>query len=220
MGDEVQTYLDELEGVLAAIENVITAHNKSSNPTEQKELLRNVEDDEYQAKQILDSVASELRHLNYGEKAKWQAKLDPLNKRYKSLQSTLMSFRKPNNFSQGSVQQGFSKQEREQWKNERARLLGSTAVVSDTSDALARTAEYIDESLDIGVATTQTMQTQRAQITGWHDQVDDTDASLTTSRRILQRMRRRVKTNKLILWAAILFELGLLILIIYIKYYT
>lgn len=108
----------------------------------------------------------------------------------------------------------------EQYKSQRERLLGNKNLVDTAGDSLQRTTYTLHETTEIGSQTHNQLIQQREQLIKQRDTLDDTNQYLNRSKKVIQRMKRRLVTNKLITYFIILLEIGLLLMIAYIKYWS
>lgn len=104
--------------------------------------------------------------------------------------------------------------------SQRERLLGNRNLLEDTSDSLDRTQYALSETTQIGSDTHNTLLQQREQFLRQQEMLYDTNSFLDRSKKVMNRMKRRIVTNKLIQYAIILLQCVLLAVIIYIKYYS
>jgi len=123
----------------------------------------------------------------------------------------------PEDGKSGSSSRGYG--ESQTSKEQRKRLLGTGAVIQDTDRSLQNTMQSIDQAVDIGTDTTTQLSSQGDQLRQGLLGVRDTDSILERSRKTLERMRRRLVTNKLIQYLILLIEVAICGLIIYLKYY-
>lgn len=106
------------------------------------------------------------------------------------------------------------------FRDQRERLLGNKSMVDDTNASLDRTTYALAETSQIGSETHQQLLQQREQFLRQKEMLDNTNTFLSQSKRIMNRMKRRIVTNKLITYLIICLEIGLLLLIAYIKYWS
>ncbi|XP_035689076.1 vesicle transport through interaction with t-SNAREs homolog 1B-like [Branchiostoma floridae] len=93
----------------------------------------------------------------------------------------------------------------------RSKMLQGLESLNRTSASIERSTRIAVESEQIGTETIEELGEQREQLTRTRDRVTDMDQNLSTSKKILNAMSRRVMTNKLILGMIILVELAILI---------
>ncbi|XP_033110217.1 vesicle transport through interaction with t-SNAREs homolog 1B-like, partial [Anneissia japonica] len=91
--------------------------------------------------------------------------------------------------------------------NQRTRLIQGTESLNRASGSLDRTHRIAAETDEIGVGIIEELGGQKDQLLSTRDKLDNMDANLGRSRRILNSMARRVMTNKMILMSIILAEL-------------
>jgi hypothetical protein len=103
--------------------------------------------------------------------------------------------------------------------DQRQQLLSGSQLVSESDASLTRTQQVLLETQEIGAATSAQLVQQREQFHNQLDNVHETDDYLSRSKRTLQRMHKRLVTNKLIQGAIIVVQLGAIGLIIWLRYY-
>ncbi|XP_072032221.1 vesicle transport through interaction with t-SNAREs homolog 1B-like [Amphiura filiformis] len=103
---------------------------------------------------------------------------------------------------------------------QRSRLLQGTDSLNRASDSIDRTHRIAAETDEIGVGIIDELDSQKEQLLSARDKLEDMDSNIGKSRRILKSMGRRVVTDKMILTAVILIELGILGGVIYWKFFS
>lgn len=93
---------------------------------------------------------------------------------------------------------------------QRSRLLQMNDTIQRTTDSVARSIQVASETGQIGVSVGEELRSQREVLVRTKGRLDEVDGNLTTSRKIVRGMYRRVITNKVILLVIILLELGIL----------
>eukprot|EP00003_Mantamonas_plastica_P009855 TRINITY_DN1922_c0_g3_i1.p1 TRINITY_DN1922_c0_g3~~TRINITY_DN1922_c0_g3_i1.p1 ORF type:complete len:178 (+),score=47.73 TRINITY_DN1922_c0_g3_i1:188-721(+) len=104
--------------------------------------------------------------------------------------------------------------------DQRARLLQNTNTLDRSTDRIRDSYRTVTETEEIGNGILNDLGRQRETITRVRDHVADVDANTTRGSRILRAMGRRVMTNKLILAFIILVLMGIIGLIIYLKWFN
>jgi len=216
--DSEQSWKEEFKAIIASLDNTIAEAKRVSDKEQRKQLLQQAESDEYTAKTILDRVQNEIRTLDYDQKRKATKELSNFRLQLERRSTDLHHVRQKQTTI--DIPEGKSGRENEGSKEQRKRLLGTQAVVEDTSRALDNTIQQIDQAVDIGTDTTTQLSSQGDQIKASLLGVRETDSILERSRKTLERMRQRVITNKLILYLIILIELGIIGLIVFLKYFN
>ena len=107
-----------------------------------------------------------------------------------------------------------------EWREQRMRLLESRGLQDSTTSSLQRTQRTIDDATVVSADTGAKLETQTEQMEHMRETLKETDGVLDRSRNLLRRMRRRLVTSKMITVIILMLELGILGLIIYIKYYS
>jgi len=173
-----------------------------------------------QPKNLLDRIQGEIRSLDYEKKRKatneiknFRVAFDRRSNDLHHLRSKPMTIEFPEDGKS-------ARNESQTSKEQRKRLLGTQAVVQDTTRSLENTMQSIEAAVEIGTDTTGQLSSQGDQLRQGLLGIRETDSILERSRKTLERMRRRVVTNKLITFFIILIEFGIIGLIIYLKYYS
>ncbi|KAH3850852.1 vesicle transport through interaction with t-SNAREs homolog 1B-like isoform X1 [Dreissena polymorpha] len=102
--------------------------------------------------------------------------------------------------------------------SQRNRLIQGTQSLNRTSESIARSQQIAAETDQVGVEIIDELGRQREVLTRTKGRLQDTDAELGKSRKILKTMAMRIMTNKMILIVIILLELGILGLIVYLRF--
>eukprot|EP00898_Chlorokybus_atmophyticus_P000549 jgi/Chlat1/1495/Chrsp12S02028 len=100
---------------------------------------------------------------------------------------------------------------------QRAKLLTTTDRIGRSGERIKESKRTLLETEELGVSILQDLHRQRQVIEHSRDTLHGTDDNITTSRRILQGMSRRMVQNKLIMIGIILALLGAIILVVYFK---
>jgi len=220
---EVETWAqwkEEFNAIIASLDNTITAVKKEKDGAQRKALLQQAESDEYTAKGLLDRVSREIRSFGYHHKGKAQNELRNWRLSFDSRVEDLRILRsKPTSIDIEIDNKGSAPEPSAQSKEQRRRLLGTQAVVADTTRSLENTMQSLEQAVEIGTDTTTQLSGQGDQLRQGLLSIRETDSILERSRKTLERMRRRLVTNKLITIVIILVELGIVGLIVYLKYY-
>ncbi|XP_064481324.1 vesicle transport through interaction with t-SNAREs homolog 1B-like [Ornithodoros turicata] len=93
---------------------------------------------------------------------------------------------------------------------QRSRLLQMNDTIQRTTDSVGRSIQVASETDQIGVAVGEELRSQRETLVRAKERLEEVDGNLTTSRKIIRTMYRRVITNKMILIVIIILELAIL----------
>lgn len=178
---------------------------------ERDSVLNAAEGDVYEAEGVLRKMDVEVRHYPYNLKSKAQQKLKVLKNSFEAQRKDLDRAKKgPVTAAVGvaSAEPGqgpvLSRGERRQ---QRRLLLEGTERTQATNDSLSNTRRVIEETTEVGIGTSSTLQQQREQLLRSRDAVDETNDILHRARKTLRTMARRTVTNKLATGAIIMVEL-------------
>lgn len=192
----------------------------------QQSLLQEAQADSADCFAALESLESEMRHFPYSLRTRAQKSVAAHTIELEKAQSQLRRYE--TSISRGQVA-GVShldlvgrlgNNDQQRYMDQRQQLLTGNTVVSESDASLTRTQQALQETQEIGAATSAQLVRQREQFQGQLANVHETDDFLHRSKKTLQRMHKRLVTNKLIQAAIILVQLGAIALIVYIKYYS
>lgn len=113
---------------------------------------------------------------------------------------------------------GFNQDERLE-ASQRARLLQGAQSLQRTSESVARSQQISAETDQVGTEILGELGRQREVLVRTKDKLQGTDENLGKSRKIMKTMAMRMMTNKMVLIIIILLELGILGLIVYLKFF-
>mmetsp|Transcript_14501 Transcript_14501/g.24803 ORF Transcript_14501/g.24803 Transcript_14501/m.24803 type:complete len:249 (+) Transcript_14501:3-749(+) len=102
--------------------------------------------------------------------------------------------------------------------DQRTSLLNDRRTLQDGSDRLQNARAISERTEQIGADVLTNLDSQRNQLIRADDALSNVDGDLSRSRRILRAMDRRVMTNKLVLVCIIIALMGLIVLIIYLRW--
>ncbi|KAF2073221.1 hypothetical protein CYY_005472 [Polysphondylium violaceum] len=105
-----------------------------------------------------------------------------------------------------------------QYDNQRQHLLSGQNTLDSTSDRLLRSHQLSAQNEEIGQNILMDLGRQGQQIRGMSDKLHETDDNVKSARKIMTGMARRLATNKLILTFIILLLMGIIALIICLKW--
>ncbi len=100
----------------------------------------------------------------------------------------------------------------------RQQLLEAHEYHDNIDGHLLTTRRVLAESETIGVNVTSGLRMQREQLVNTRDMLEDADESLSRSQITLRRMKRRLMTDRCTQFLIITVELGLISLIVYLKW--
>jgi len=190
------------------------ARKLSSIPLQQDKdretLISEAEADIADANNCLNNIEMEIRHYQYAQKTKANNTLRELRSKFDQQKQEFESLKKGRKTP---------KNDDPKHRDQRNRLLGVKKHVDDTTLSLDNTTRTLQETAVTGAATSVQLQEQREVFIRSRQNLRDTDDVLARSRKLLIRMRRRLVTNKLISFIIIMVELGIIALIVWLKYY-
>lgn len=206
-GETSQTSLNTLKSRLTAAAASRTPHEKRTSIEEAESCIRAIE---LQVKEF----ERERKHLDFGAK-------QDADRRIKSVQKELEDGRKQlKDFKQEQATENMNAAQQAEFREQRQKLLESRDIADSNSSSLQRTNRMIQESTAVSIDTSERLESQTERMESMKSTLKETDGVLDKSRMLLRRMRSRLVTNKMITAVIILLELGILALVIYIKYYS
>lgn len=194
--------------------------------TVQQSLLAECHQDAGDAASALEAIESEMRHFPYALRIRAQKSVAQSTTELERAQAMLRRY--DTSIARGQVA-GVShmdlvarlgNEDQARYYDQRQQLLSGSQLVSESDASLTRTQQVLLETQEIGAATNAQLLQQREQFHGQLANVHETDDYISRSKRTLQRMHRRLVTNKLIQGAIILVQMGGIGLILYLKYYN
>lgn len=103
--------------------------------------------------------------------------------------------------------------------SQKNKVIDGMESLNRTSQSLSRTRVIAAETDEIGTGILDELDGQKEQLYRTRERLEDMDGDLSKSRRILNSMAKRVITNKIILTAIILVELGILGVVVWWKFF-
>ncbi len=213
------------QAVSQSLARKLRAITDSDNLQLQQSLLQEAHADANDAQAALDALEAEMRHFPYSLRTRAQKSVQShtaeLEKNVASLRryDTSISKGQVAGVSHMDLVGRMGQSDHARYLDNRQQLLTGSQVLSDSDASLSRTQQALAETEEVGAATSAQLMRQREQFVGQLSNVHDTDDFLSRSKRTLNRMNKRIVTNKLITGAIILVEVGACALIIYMKYY-
>lgn len=204
-------FCDEFNAVLTSLRRKVTSAGSSMDPAQKQALLQEADHDVSEATSLLENIDIESRSYEYRLRAKSQAKIREFKRDFKDQQARLYAARNEGRGRKSNM----TKQEKEA----RKMVMGQHNTLDQSDRALDSTLNKIAEIQTTGGKTNNQLISQTEQLTSVRDNLDDMEGSLGMSKRVIKRMQRRVATSKLLSAFIILMELGIIVLIIYLKYY-
>ncbi|RDD37752.1 Vesicle transport through interaction with t-SNAREs-like protein 1B [Trichoplax sp. H2] len=101
----------------------------------------------------------------------------------------------------------------------RAKLIQGNETLNRASESVARSQRVAAETDEVGINILTDLGDQRESLVRTRDTLTGTNQELGKSRRLISTIGRRVVTNKLLLGFIIILEVGILGLVIYLKFF-
>ena len=193
---------------------LITFSYRSS--TEAQPIILQVEDNLKKSKNFFKKYTSQTRQLDRVGQDQYRAIETRLTRELTAQENSFTALKKQRPELFGTM----DPRERAEFLEQRTRLLQGREIQQSTSDSLRRTQRTIHDTITVGEDTSILLEQQTEKMVGMRDNLHETDNMLDKSRAVLRRMNNRVVTNKLVTTLIILIEIAIVMLIIYVKYYT
>jgi vesicle transport through interaction with t-SNAREs protein 1 len=204
----------------------LRAITDSNNVQLQHSLLLEAQADANDAQAALDALESEARHFPYSLRTRAQKSITAHTSELEKNMASLKRYE--NSINKGQVA-GVSHMDlvgrmgagdHARYVDNRQQLLQGNQIISESDASLSRTQQALAETEEVGAATSAQLMRQREQFQNQLANVHETDDFLSRSKRTLNRMNKRIVTNKLITGAIILVEMGACALIVWMKSVT
>lgn len=213
------------QAVSQSLARKLHAITQSQNVNIQRSLLSEAHQDASDAAAAIDAIEREMRHFPFSLRTRAEKALVAHTADLERSQGTLKRY--DASISRGEVAgvshmdlvSRLGNDDRARYLDQRQQLLAGSQMVSEGDASLLRTHQVLLETAEIGAATSAQLVQQREQFEGQIASVHETDDFLSKSKRTLQRMHKRIITNKLIQGAIILVQAGAIGLIVWLKYY-
>jgi vesicle transport through interaction with t-SNAREs protein 1 len=219
-------FLSDFRSLNSSLSSRLQSVPRLSSLQEQQDLIAECRQTQAEIEALFQSIEPELRHFEYSAKQRAQQQLkeckiqfDSQNRLIQQYSASLAAGRVVGSSSSDSSSVSFSSDQRAQYKKQRELLLGNDSMLADSNASLDSTQRVLAETTAIGTDTTLTLQKQREQFLKQKEMLEETDSILGRSKATLRRMQKRLVTNKLMSVAIILAEMGVVALIVYLKYY-
>jgi len=195
------------------------------NLNQQRILMDEAQADANDVSQQLESMSSEIRHLPYGLKQRAQRSVQAHQTDFEKMSTQLRRFE--NSVAQGQLA-GSSHMDKvarlrtddqTRYMEQRQALLSGANILNEEDASLTRTQHVLAETEAIGAATNAQLVQQREQFHNQLHNVHETNDFISRSKRTLQRMHKRLVTNKIMQGAIILVQCAAVGLIVWLKYY-
>ncbi|XP_028251184.1 vesicle transport through interaction with t-SNAREs homolog 1B [Parambassis ranga] len=193
---------------------------------EKKKLVRNFDERNGEAEEVLQGMEEELRAAPSSFRNAMSTKLRlyrrDLGKLQRDMKNSAPSFGSSSQPVQGSHQGIYSSQNQQSThlQSQRALLLQGTDSLNNASQSIERSQRLANETEQIGTEIIEELGEQREQLDRTRNRLVNTGENLSQSRKVLRAMSRRLVTNKLFLGVIIIMELAILGAVIYLKFFS
>jgi len=182
-----------------------------------KVAIRETEKEIEEAEQLLRHL--EIEASNHPERVRLQPKV----KGYQTdIQKAKKDLQRVSNVSSNSIRDelmsGANQDYQVQFLDQRSGLLAGTEKLNNTTDRVQNAHRIALQTEQIGTEVLGNLHGQRNQIIKGIERLDSVDDNMKQSNTILTGMARRVVTNKIILLFIILVLLGIIGMIVYLKW--
>lgn len=173
------------------------------------------------ADNIVRSIATNFREIereknqfDHNTKIALDRKIRGFTKELNELKKSLAEYKQQ--LSASSVDAA----QRADWRMQRQTILEGRVIGEDTSSSLMRTQRTILEAQTTGTDTVIMLESQTEQMENMLGELSAMQNISAKTKTVLRRMRTKVVTSKLMTFFIVLFEVAILALIIYLKYYS
>jgi len=211
---QVEAIQNNFLALYNTLQTKVTAVSAAQTQAEAQPLFEEAESALRVAENQLRDIESERRHFDLNGKK-------ILDRKIKEFQGLLQQQKQAlGEHRERLTLMNMSAAKQAEWREQRMRLLENRHIQDSTTNSLTRTEQMIGDAIVISNDTSVTLESQTEQMGRMLDTLHETDSVLDRSKALLRRMRTRLVTNKLLTFLIILIELGILALIIYVKYYS
>eukprot|EP00128_Syssomonas_multiformis_P019062 Colp12_sorted_trinity150504_noHs@16808 len=226
MSNLFENYEQEFSGLTAELTKFVTAQIPSQTGDARKQTIRKAERCIDEAMQLLEQMDLEVREQNASIRPRLQQRMRTYRKEVERLESDLRKCKLADTQMDreelfgGHNVGGAAIGEYASSNEQRTRLLTNT-------DRLRNADRHLDNALRTAVDASSTgdqilseLDRQGRVLDNMKQNLDKTDSTLTKASRILSAMTRRIIQNKILMAFIIIFLIGLIILIIYLKLFA
>ncbi|TKS87110.1 Vesicle transport through interaction with t-SNAREs -like protein 1B [Collichthys lucidus] len=197
-----------------------------SHGEERKRLVRNFDERQGEAEEVLQGMEEELRSAPSSHRNAMSTKLRMYRRDLGKLEREMKNSAPGSGSSSSHPVEGshhgiYSSQNQHSThlQSQRALLLQGTESLNNASQSIERSQRIANETEQIGTDIIEELGEQREQLDRTRNRLVNTGENLSRSRKILRAMARRVVTNKLLLGVIILMELAILGAVVYLKFF-
>ena len=210
----IDRFQTEFSTTLNSLKNELTNINAARSQNEALPHIQQAEAHIRTGDGLFKGVDRSKRHLDNVSKAAVERKINAFYREWEQQKSVFVELKSKNSMA------NLSASEKATYLEQRNTLLASRQITDESSQSLSRTKNVIAETTVIGMETADQLDEQTEQILRMQNTMHDTNSVLDKSRMLLRRMRRRLLSNKLMTGLIIFAELAILVMIIFIKYYS
>eukprot|EP01137_Pigoraptor_chileana_P028415 Opistho-2@931 len=210
----------DFTSIYGAVGRKVNSEIGTLNGEQRKAMVRNLERDLKEADDLIQQMENELRMQPqpYRQKLQtrvrnYQSDLTKLKKDLRKAANPAVSARDEllgGDDDEGDIENGAA--------GSRARLLANDARLGRTTERIQNAQRVANESEQIGAAALGDLAHQHETLRRGVTRLQDADANLSKSRRILHAMQWRIVTNKLIMCLVILILAGILGVVVWRKF--
>lgn len=224
--ERFETCEEDLRTTLEAIGTKIEEHIPHATGEARKKLIRDVQRQIEEGAVLAESLESEARNAPGGYRLPMMSKVRSYQKDIEKLRRELtkVAAQKGNSQYSGSLDTtGFFSPEvvvNENHDNStREKLFEGTQILHQTSQHLERSHQIALETDEIGTGIIDDLSGQKEQLIRTRDRLEDIDANISHSRKVIRSIGKRIITSKLLLIFIIILEVIILGVVIYWKFF-
>lgn len=213
--EKFESFEDDLNSVLDSLKEAIDDRILKCSGEEKKNAVRSAESKLEEAALLVQEMEQESKAAPPTYRMQMMNRLRNYRKEIEGLTRNLKRNASETEFNA----QVHDKEFRIEASN-RHKLMSGIQSLTRTSESIARSQQIASETDAIGTDIIEDLSRQRDVLDRTKGRLIDTDSNLSKSRRIMRTMARRVMTDKMILIAIILVELGTLAGLVYWKFFS
>lgn len=217
---------DDFISMKDGLTNKINDLLQKSSGERRKNLARDIQRELDDAQRLLEDLELEAKNAPYPYKLQMNNRLKQhrqdllnLNRKVSQSDNSSASSNRSQLFARSNQTDGAALSSSGMVTNNRGKLLQMNETIDRTTETVYRTQQIAAETDQVGIAVVDELGTQREALIRTKERLVDTDVNLTRSRKILRSMYRRVMTNKLILVVIIILELGILVGVVWYRFF-
>ncbi|KAI8072430.1 snare region anchored in the vesicle membrane C-terminus-domain-containing protein [Gongronella butleri] len=223
--DLFDNYQQDFHTLLQAVKTKVAELIPNYAGDERKNAISAAERELDEVDEILEQMEMELLKIPTGSRAAYQkqvqeskAEMQQLKRDLRQLEADKHAYQRQELFGDLESQVGGEDYDLA-YTDQRQRLLSGTERLGESSRRLEQSHRMALETEGVGASILSTLKGQRETMTRARDTLHEADAQIDRASRTLKTMARRIATNKYITAAIIILLVGLILIVIYSKFF-